>query len=338
MRKTSLIFLCLVIGISIYAFAEQVTLNFATQNSETSWGSINALKPWVEQVEKATKGEVRFRVYYSQTLTTGKDSWKAVNSKIVDVAWCFHGYWPGLTPLADVISLPGLSFKSAEKGSEIFWKLYNQFPAIQAEFKDNKILLLYTSNPYLMISKNKPVRTLEDIKGMKVRVTGGPPTDQMRALGGSPVLIPMPDIYISLQKGVIDGMAAPWEAIHGFRLHEVVEYYTEVPFPAVYFSIAMNKTVWNRLSETTKNAIMSVSALEGSRFWGANFFDSAKLGVMEEAKKAGRPIRIDRLSESEEKRWIDIGSKPIWDQWVQNIEKKGHRDARDILKAVLTIK
>jgi TRAP-type C4-dicarboxylate transport system substrate-binding protein len=59
----------------------------------------------------------------------------------------------------------------------------------------------------------KPVSTLDDIKGLKIRMSGGPPTDMMKALGGVPMLIPMPDNYISLQKGVIDGMGAPWEAI-----------------------------------------------------------------------------------------------------------------------------
>ncbi|MCG8337502.1 MAG: TRAP transporter substrate-binding protein [Proteobacteria bacterium] len=334
-RNASLAFVSLCLFLSSSAYAKTITLNFATQNSKTSWGSVHALRPWIKQVEKATGGEVTFRVFYSQTLAPGKEAWKAVKNRIADVAWCFHGYWPGLTPLADVVSLPGLNYNSAEKGSEILWKTYSRFPEIQKEFNDNKILLLYTSNPYILITKDKPVNTLEDIRGMKIRVTGGPPTDQMKALGGVPLLIPMPDTYIALQKGVIDGMGAPWEAIHGFRLHEVVNHYTEVPFSAVYFSIAMNKAVWNKLSRTHQEAIMSVSGLQGSKFWGASFFDSAKTGVREEVSKAGKQINIKRLSQSEIKRWTEVSSKPIWERWIKNMDRKGHRNAREILESVL---
>ena len=83
------------------------------------------------------------------------------------------------------------------------------FRRIQDEFKDVKVLLFYTSEPYTLITRNKPVKSIEDIKGMKIRMTGGPPTDMMKLLGGVPMLIPMPDSYISLQKGVIDGNGRP---------------------------------------------------------------------------------------------------------------------------------
>nr|MBL0713398.1 TRAP transporter substrate-binding protein DctP [Desulfobacterales bacterium] len=247
------------------------------------------------------------------------------------------GYWPGLTPLADVVSLPALPFKTAEKGSEVLWKLYEKYPEIQKQFAANKVLLLYTSNPYILITTKKPVKTLEDIKGMKIRMSGGPPTDMMKALGGVPMLIPMPDNYISLQKGVIDGMGAPWEAIHGFRLYEVVNYYTDTPFPAVYFSIAMNTRKWNKLDKATQDAIMSVSGLKGSKFWGRNFFDTAKDGVMAKAKSAGKTIEVTQLSDSERARWLDIGGKPIWDQWVKKMKAKGYGNAQEILDTAVTL-
>lgn len=333
-----LIVLGLIFTLPATSFARPIKLNLTTQNSENSWGSVNALKPWVKQIEKATKGKVKINIYYSQTLAKGTQSWKAVKSRVADMAWCFHGYWPGLTPLADVVSLPGLPFVTAEKGSEILWKTYQKYPEIQKEFKDNKVLVLYTSNPYILITRKNSVNVLNDIKGLKIRVTGGPPTTQMQALGGVPVAIPMPDNYIALQKGVIDGMGAPWEAIHGFRLYEVVNHYTEVPLPAVYFSMVINKNIWKRFSPEIKEAIMSVSGLEGSKFWGANFFDSAKEGVMERIESMGRSIKINKLTEAERQRWIDVSSKPIWNQWVKKMERQGHRNARQILNSVLEMK
>ena len=131
-------------------------------------------------MEEATKGKVKIQVYPSQTLVKGPESWNALKSGVADMAWSFHGYWADLTPLADVITLPSLPFKTAEKGSEVLWKLYEKFPAMQREFQDVKVLMLWTSNPYFLITTKKQVKTLEDIKGMKLRVTGGPPTEQMK--------------------------------------------------------------------------------------------------------------------------------------------------------------
>ncbi len=340
MRIRTLVGMVMVLGLVLLvsaAAAKPITLTFANQNPDTSWSGIHAIAPWAKQVEEATNGQVKIQIYYSQTLTKGKDTWQALKNGITDIGWCFHGYWPGLTPLADVISLPALPFKTAEKGSEVLWKLYEKHPSIQKEFSDNQVLLLFTSPPYLLITTKKQVKTLDDIKGLKIRMTGGPPTDMMKALGGVPVLIPMPDNYISLQKGVIDGMGAPWEAIHGFRLYEVVNHYTEAPLPAVYFSISMNKRKWASLDKEIQDAIMSVSGLKGSKFWGRNHFDTARKGVMEKVKTMGKTIEVNDLPDAERARWLEIGGKPIWNQWVQTLEKQGHPEAREILDSTLEL-
>ncbi len=259
---------------------KSIVLRFAQQNPENGLSTVNAVEPWLKQIEEATGGKVKIQPFYGQTLAKGKDMWDATKMGITDIGWCFHGYWPGMTPVTDVISLPALPFTSAERGSQILWQLYEKFPEIQKEFTDVKVLLFYTSPPYTLITVNKPVHTMEDLQGMKIRMTGGPPTDMVKALGGVPMLIPMPDSYISLQKGVIDGMGAPWEAIHVWRFYEVAKYFTEVPFPAVYFSLVMNKNKWDSLPKDVQDGIMSVSGEAGSKFWGRHFFDDMrKLGT-----------------------------------------------------------
>lgn len=310
-------------------------LTMASQNPATSPSHMYTIMPWVKQVEKATNGQVKIQVFAGQTLTKGKDTWEALKNGIADVGWCFHGYWPGLTPRADVISLPALPFTTAEKGSEALWKLYERFPSIQKEFSDNKVLLLFTSDPYILITRNKQVKKLEDMDGLKIRMSGGPPTDQMKALGGVPMLIPMPNNYISLQKGVIDGMGAPWEAIQTFRLYEVVKYYTDAPFSSVYFSISMNKRKWNSLPADIQKAIMSVSGLKGSVFWGKTWFDSAKDAVYKKASASGHPITQYMLPKSEKDRWLNVSGKPLWKDWVKKMESQGRSDAQDILDTTL---
>jgi TRAP-type C4-dicarboxylate transport system substrate-binding protein len=325
----------LVAALAATGQAAPVTLTFANQNPDTSWSGINAIAPWAKQVEEATKGQVKVQIFWSQTLAKGKDNWEATKSGIADMAWCFHGYWPDMTPLADVISLPALPFTTAEQGSETLWKLYEKHPEIQKEFADNKVLLLFTSHPYILITTNKQVKTMEDMKGLKIRMTGGPPTEMMNALGGVPSLIPMPEMFLSMQRGIVDGMGAPWEAIHGFRFYEVVKYYTETPFPAVYFSIAMNQKKWDSLPKDVQDGILSVSGLKGSKFWGRNHFDTAKEGVLEKAKAEKREVNIYTLPDAERQRWVDSAGKPLWQKWVKDQEAAGRPAAQKILDSTL---
>jgi len=339
MKKKGLLTLlgsiCLVFLLAAPSFAQVIKLTLADQNAAVAWGPVHALQPWVKKVEDATKGRVKIEIFPAQTLVKGPDIWNAVKTGVADMGWCFHGYWADMTPLSDVITLPSLPIKSSEKGSEVLWRLYEKFPSIQNEYKDVHVLQLWASNPYFLITTKKQVKTMEDVKGLKIRVVGGPPTEQLKALGGIPTLIPMPDTYLSMDKGVIDGMGAPWEAIHGFRLYEVVKYYTIVPLSAVYFSMSMNKQKWESLPKDIQQAISSASGLEAAKFWGKNWFDTAEDGVMEAAKKGNYQINKYVVPQQEQDRWTKVAGEPLWKEWVKKMEGKGHPEAQQILNTAL---
>ncbi|MCC6779125.1 MAG: TRAP transporter substrate-binding protein [Hyphomicrobiales bacterium] len=318
------------------ASAQQIKLTFADQNSPAGWGPSHATAPWIKQVEEATKGRVKIEYYPSQTLIKGLDMWKGVRSGIADIGWCVQGYWPEQTPLSDVISLPFMPIHSAEKGSEVLWKIYEKYPAVQKEFSEVTPLVLYTSSANLMISK-RPVKTLEDFKGLKVRSLGGPPTDMAKALGAVPTLIPMPDVYQSLDKGVIDAAVAPWEAIHAFRLYEVAKYYTMAPFHASYFSVCANKQKIDSLPKDVRDQIMSVSGVVGAKFWGKNFFDTAERGALERAKAGNYEINRYEVPPAEVAKWSKLAGEPIREEWLKRMEGKGHRDSKTVLDGTLEL-
>ena len=316
--------------------AQEIKLTFADQNSPTGWGPSRALTPWVKQVEEATKGRVKIQVYPSQTLVKGVDMWKAASAGTIDIGWCVQSYWPDLTPLSDVISLPGLPFKTAERSSEVLWKLYEKYPAIQKEYTQVQPLALYTATPFLIISSKKHVKTLEDLAGMKIRVVGPPATAHMKAMGGTPTPMPMPDVYQALDKGVIDAAAAPWEAVHAFRLYEVGKFVTMSPLATVYFSICANRAKMASLPKEVQDQIMSVGGLAGSKFWGRNFFDSAEQGVEAALKEAKREVARYDLPAAERDRW-NKAAQPIHEDWVKRMEAKGHKEAREILNTMMAM-
>lgn len=324
----------LIVILSGVAVSAAETLNLSDQNPETAWGPVHALQPWIKQIEEKTNGQVKIKVHPKQSLIKGKDNWQAVSMGVVEMGWNMMGYWSGNFPLTEVITLPGLPFRTAEQGSETAWKLYEAFPEIQKEFNDVKLLILFTCPPYRLNAVNKEVKTLEDIKGMTIRMGGGPPAEQLKLLGAVPISIPMPQVKTSLEKGIIGGAGAPWEAIEGFKLYEVIKYSVEVPFSAAMYSVTMNKNKWNSLSPEIQEAIMSVSGLEGSKFWGRNFHDTPETAVMQ---KAGDKVKFYALSDSEREKWMEIGGKPVWDQWVAAMEKQGHAKAREVLDKTLEL-
>ena len=332
----------LLVGLSLLLFlpvavcAEPITLSFSDQNSDMSWGPVHATQPWVKEVEKATKGRVKIQIYPNQTLAKGPQNWRAVKDGIADMSWFILGFAPGMAPYAEVLQLPGLPFKTAEKGSELSWKMYEKFPEISQELGDNKVLIIYTAPPMNLLMAKKQVKTLEDIKGLKIRSHAGPVVETFKAWGAVPVIVPMPDCYMAMQKGTIDGMSADWEPIPGFRLFEVVKYVTDnVPLNGALVTISMNKKKWESLPKDIQDAIMSVSGLKGSMFFGRNFFDSSKVPILQAIKDGKYDMTVYTLPQKEREKWVELGVKPVWEEWVKRMEGKGFTKARSILNGAL---
>jgi TRAP-type C4-dicarboxylate transport system substrate-binding protein len=328
--------LCLLFSLPLIVSAETITLSLSDQNSDVGWGPVHATQPWAKQVEEATQGRLKIQIYPNQTLAKGKQNWNAAKRGIADLSWNVMTYYSGMTPYADVITLPGLPFKTAEKGAEVLWKLYEKFPAMSKQFDENKVLILYPSDPFILLMAKKEVKNLEDVKGLKLRTVGGTMVQAMKAYGANPMFMPMPDCYIAMQKGTVDGMGGTWEAMTAFRLHEVTKYVTDnVPLGVSYFAVVMNKKKWAGLPKDIQDAIMSVSGLKGSKFFGRNFFDSARAAVPKIAKETGYNVAVYPLPEQENQKWVDIGGKPIWKGWVKRMESKGYKEAQAILDAAI---
>lgn len=316
---------------------EVINLKYADQNAETGWVGENAANPWLDMVEEATDGQVKIERFFGQTLFTGADTWESLKAGIADLAWCMHQYWGGLTPLAEVVTLPFMPFESSEQAGGITWTLYEEFPSIAEQFSDNHPVALWASTPFYLATTDKAVRTPEDIKGLKIRALGGPPTLLIEALGGVAVGMPMPDTYQALQTGTLDGILTNWESLYSFRHYEVCKYMTLVPFHAGLFGVSFNNNSWNGLPDDVKADIETVSGMVGSKFWGKNMFDTAAAAVRQTAEEGGYDLEyITPTAEEIETVWMPYGT-PLWEAWVKNMEDAGHADAQAILDRCLEL-
>jgi len=302
---------------------EVIELIFAGQDAEGSRNVEYCIDPWLDLVEEATKGKVKITRYHGQTLAKGVDLWNACKLGLGDMCWCWHGYWAGMTPMYDVVTLPFMCSPLGEVNSVIAQQLFEKFPEMQAEFKDVKVLFVWNTDPYYPVTKEKQIKTLEDFKGLKLRVHGGPPTDMVKALGATPMLIGAPDLYPSLQKGIIDGGILVPALMAAFTLFENLKYYTPVPMTLSHFSTTMNWDAWNSLPPDIQDAIAGVSGLEGTRFWGrwhADFFTEI---MPERIAELGCEYIPYTPPDEEVDRWIEFAGQPIWDKWVNDVSAKG---------------
>jgi TRAP-type C4-dicarboxylate transport system substrate-binding protein len=278
---------------------------------------------WAKKIEAATNGRVKITTYQDAILSPNEATWSAVTTGVAQIGEAMTGFFPNQFPLTEVGTLPFAS-STGENNCRVMMQLYNEFPEIQAEYKEVKLLDLISTESNVLVTTRKPVRTMEDMKGLKIKAVGGA-TEMVKALGGVPVSIAMPDSYLGLQKGVIDGMLCTWEAIQGYRFYEVTKYVTDVPTGGTVFWTVMNLKLWNELPPDIQKQILSVSGETQTAIYG-KMFDQMKETTLSEMKQknTGWPTELITLSPQELQRWIDVGGKPIWsDWWVKKYATKG---------------
>jgi TRAP-type C4-dicarboxylate transport system substrate-binding protein len=215
------------------------------------------------------------------------------------------------------VELPFLS-PGTFGGAHALNGLYRKFPQIRAEHEDVHVLFLWCTLPYEIHTVKKPVRKLEDIKGMKLATQAGA-VEMVRGLGAVPVSMGSPKIYMTVEKGVADGSALAWGAFKAWKLYEVTNYHTNAGLGSNSYWTAMNKNTWNRLPKDIQAIISNVTAeMMPDTLCGAVSKEMDK-GI-DIVKK--RDHEVINLPSGERARWIATG-KPAWKKWVKDMEAKG---------------
>jgi TRAP-type C4-dicarboxylate transport system substrate-binding protein len=320
----------LIIPIQGYAQEKVITLKVA------NWFPVAhkqspLLESWGKDLEKRTNGKVKVNYYPAGTLVPAPQSYDAVTKGISDVGNHVLGYTVGRFPLTEVLDLP-LGYPNNTVPTKLANAFYAKFQP--KEFNDVKILWFHAQAPGIVHTKTKPITKLEDLKGMKMR-TYGSNAKLMSLLGGTPVAMPMTDVYDALSRGVAEGLMCAYEATEGFRFGDQLKYSTEnyaTSYSAV-FAIVMNKDKWNSLPPDIQKIIDTMSA-EYIEKYAAMWDDIEKSG---KAYLVKRGNKINTLTKEEEAKWVEK-AQPIFDDYVKKMKEKGLpgdealKFARDYLK------
>lgn len=300
--------------------SESIEFKFGSMDSPDHVQNFDVFASFAEEVEELTDGRVSFQIHTGGALGGPQETLDNIVTGIMDVGRGLHGYNAGKYRVQTVLHLPFLADGNGAELSKVAQTLYDTFPEIQEEYSDVKPLWIHAADPYAIVTKGKPVKSFEDVKGLKLRTPSVEGGEMIESWGATPVSIPAPEIYDALQKGVIDGGVFPIAAIKDFNVTDLVDYVTIGNFNTSLFYVSMNKNSWDKISaadqELLEEKLLGLPMAERAGI----AFDEQKERAEEEAKAAG--AEFIELSEDELYKFKEA-STVVVDKWLSDMEEKG---------------
>ncbi len=285
---------------------------------------------WSDEVEKKTNGKVVIEYYPGQTLTKSKQVYDGVVTGLSDIGMCLFAYTKGRFPVLEAVDLP-VGYTSGIQATKVVNEVYNEFNP--KELTDTKVMYLHAHGAGLLHTNGKAVKTMDDFKGMKFR-GHGTSAQVIKALGGTPVSLPMPELYQSLQKGIVQGALYPIEVNKGWRMAEVTDYMTKSTSIAYTssFYVVMNKTKWASIPVDLQKIITRINQ-EWIPKHGKAWDESDRIGL-EYFTSLGH--EVIELSDSESQKWKKTIA-PVIDDYIGKMNDKGFDGKKivDFVKASL---
>ncbi|MCB5363315.1 TRAP transporter substrate-binding protein [Pusillimonas sp. CC-YST705] len=276
----------------------------------------NVLPGWADRLEKASDGRLKVTIYPAGQLLGVTEIFDGVRGGVADIGWSMPGATPGRFPVMSLMELPFI-FTRAEDASRVVMEAYEK-GHMDKEFQGVKVLYLHTHHAGILNTKSE-VRNLDDLKGKRIRFPSPPVRSLLQALGADPVGVPAPQAYESLDRGVLDGVAFPFDAMQGLRLGELVKYHLDFPMYVLTFYLVMNQNKFDSLPADLQKIIMDHSgmneALAVGRAWDESE-DNSKVFV----QKHGNEIVV--LSPEQQQLWRER-AQPVIATGIAEADKAG---------------
>jgi TRAP-type C4-dicarboxylate transport system substrate-binding protein len=274
---------------------------------------------WVKSIGKVTEGRVNVKM-----LTKGLGAPPAYHDFIkdgaIDVAHIIPAYTPGRFLLHKLAEFPFLT-DSAQARTVAYWRVYKKYFEKADEARGMKLMTFWAHGPGLIHNNVRPVKSLADIKGLKLRVSGDNISALAKSMGVTPIFMPITKVHNALSKGVIDGVFLTYEGVKNFKASKYLKYATAAPggLYATVFQMYMNKKVWDSIPKKDQDLIMSVSGEHAANYIGAAW-DLADVNGIKDMKSKGialTPMPADMLAEAK-RMWA-----PIQAEWMKKAAAKG---------------
>ncbi len=306
--------------------AQSVTLKFASMAPERN--PINQCGPVaiMEAITKRTGGKVKFTRFFAGTaLSHPLRQYQQLAKNVTDMSQGVLTYTPGRFPLTSLAALPFL-MKDNVAGARAVTRVVQAH--LQNEFKDIHLLAIVVPALY-QIHLRKEIKTIDDMKGLRLRGAGRVHQMVLKALGSVPAQLPAPRIYESLSKGVIDGALFPWSGMLSWKIGEVTNYSLGVTLNGATMFLGMSKKAYDGLPADAKAVIDSDFTGPKLAAWSSNCWTPVDAKGLAIAKKQNKVVMADAGMQADFRKRL----AGVSEAYIAGLEKKG-LPARKILAAM----
>ncbi len=283
----------------------------------TAENPVDIMKLYMSEVEKRSQGRIKFQQHWSGTLIKAPDHYDGIRTGVADIGMPVMSYTPGVFPLSDGMSLP-FDVKNNEQFQKIIRDVYFNMPEVQKEFSEVHSLYHFIPGLFQLHTTGKQVRKMADSKGLQVRSPGGAVSMLVKAWGATPVSMPMSESYVALQKGIVDAITCPYEAMMTGKLGELATYHVEGNFCGNSLFMCMNKDSYASLPDDLKK-IIDDTAYE---WWVVAGQMNDQIDSVAKKWCLDRGNKAYVIPESERAEW-DNASASVRQQWIKEMEDKG---------------
>ena len=290
----------------------KITLTYANFPPVTTFPCVQ-MERWAKEVEKRTNGKVKVQTFPGGTLLPAKNIFDGVITGTADIDNFAMSYQPGRFPVSEAVDLP-VGFTSAKAASLALFDLIALHPK---EFEKVKLLTLFTCPPADFMTAT-PVRSLKDLRGMELRVSGTG-AEAVKRLGGSPVAMPQSETPEALQKGVVKGIVSSMEILKDFNFAAYCPYATDTNLFVVTFAVVMNKDKWNAMPPDVQKVLDDLRREQAE--WTGRYVDDHVKEALEWSKEKYH-LQIINLPAAD-KAQIPVLVKPMIDEYIKRVTANG---------------
>ena len=211
---------------------------------------------WMNAVIEQSQGRIAFKPYWGGPVLNSDMSMLEIRHGVADIGLISPIYVKGGTHLIRAQAGFYGGVRSIEDQVSVYNCLTKAFPQFDRELEGLVVLAVQGGNFPAIITRDKPITSLEDFSGMRLRAPSET-VEVLRQLGADPVNMPMGEVYSALAKGVIDGVVAPGDTIYSLRFSEVANHFTNIQFSrGGYPARAMSEKTWNNLPPELQEIII----------------------------------------------------------------------------------
>ena len=279
------------------------------------------LEPWAATLERESKGELQVEIYPLMQLGgTAPQLYDQARQGVVDIVWTLPGYTSGRFPVAELFELPFM-VSSAAATTQAFQEFSETW--LVEEFGETHPLLFHVHARGSFHMRDKPLESLEDLRGLKIRAPSRMVAWTLAELGATPVAMPVPQVPEALARGLLDGALLPWQVTVPLRSSELVRYHTEFEGPfglyTATFVLTMNKARYQSLPEHLRHLLDANTGRAMAQWVGPLYDRDEELGRTLARERGNQFIAI---SEQAAEAWMQQ-TQPVLDRWLAERQAEG---------------